>query len=320
MEKKITISLFVLLIIAVLVICGLASKVKKLSIQVQELTSKTEEDNIQDDEGIEVNDFLQFNVPLYKVEDVAIEKAVCASMALDIDFVFDLDADGQLDKISVELSETNKKIIFKLNGREFENGKEMNGAELYLVDLNKFDNSVEVVIFDQGNDNDPHYLIYGKSGSRMKLIEDIEGSPLYIDQSEQVVAHTNGLPYTNPLVFDKYYKFEDGNLEKYDLSPSRTNGKWFTSGGSLFASEGTNKYDAIVSSKNTNTTSKKNATKSNNTKNKNMQNEVNNTSIEEDAQMRKLSENEKFKIISFTDNLEIEIELENGEKGYIIKP
>ena len=258
MKKKITIALFTLLIIAVLIICGLVMKVKKLSIQLQELTSKVEEDSNQESDGIETNEFLQFNVPLYKVEDVAIEKAVCASMALDIDFVFDLDSDGQLDKISVELSETNKKIIFKLNGREFENGKEMNGAELYLVDLNKFDNSVEVVIFDQGNDNDPHYLVYGKSGSRMKLIEDIEGAPLYIDQSEQVVAHTNGLPNTNPLVFDKYYKFEDGTLEKYDLSPSRTNGKWFTSSGSIFASEGTDKYEKIASSKNTNTTSKKN--------------------------------------------------------------
>ena len=320
MEKKITITLLTLLIIAVLIICGLMMKVKKLSVQLQELTSKTEEDSGEESGGIETNEFLQFNVPLYKVEDVAIEKAVCASMALDIDFVFDLDADGQLDKISVELSETNKKIIFKLNGREFENGKEMNGAELYLVDLNKFDNSVEVVIFDQGNDNDPHYLVYGKSGSRMKLIEDIEGAPLYIDQSEQVVAHTNGLPYTNPLVFDKYYKFEDGTLEKYDLSPSRTNGKWFTSSGSIFASEGTDKYEKINSYKNTNSTSKKNTVKSNNTKNKNTQNEVDNTDLEEDAQLRKLGENEKFKILSFTDNLEIEVELENGEKGYIVKP
>ena len=320
MEKKITITLLTLLIIAVLIICGLMMKVKKLSVQLQELTSKTEADSGEESGGIETNEFLQFNVPLYKVEDVAIEKAVCASMALDIDFVFDLDADGQLDKISVELSETNKKIIFKLNGREFENGKEMNGAELYLVDLNKFDNSVEVVIFDQGNDNDPHYLVYGKSGSRMKLIEDIEGAPLYIDQSEQVVAHTNGLPYTNPLVFDKYYKFEDGTLEKYDLSPSRTNGKWFTSSGSIFASEGTDKYEKINSYKNTNSTSKKNTVKSNNTKNKNTQNEVDNTDLEEDAQLRKLGENEKFKILSFTDNLEIEVELENGEKGYIVKP
>ena len=51
-----------------------------------------------------------------------------------------------------------------------------------------------------------------------------------------------------------------------------------------------------------------------------MKNEVDEIDLEEDAQLRKLGENEKFKILSFTDNLEIEVELENGEKGYVIKP
>ena len=305
----------------------------------EDVSAQSNPEGQAEEEAKEIK-FTQFDSSFYKIEDCAVEKVECATIADKIDYEFDIDADSSMDKITVEVDKKGKKaIIFKINGSEFDNGSDMKGAKFFLADLNKFDNTIEVVIYDEGENGKPHYLVYSKSGSRMKLLEDIDGSELYLDEIGKIAALSNKAPKTNPIVFSEYYEFEEGKLSTEALNATRVKNIEFTAENEYFTTDLNNLddyYDLVGikksgKKKNTNT----NINNNNNTteKNNNTNNSTNtNSSTEyeagdltgvneeflEKAKIEKLTSEDKFEIKSFTEDLDIEVELKDGRKGYVL--
>ncbi len=281
--------------------------------------------------------FAQFDTAFYKVEDCAIEQVECATIAEKVDYEFDIDADSSMDKLTVEIDKKGKKgVIFKINGSEFENGKDMKGAKFYLADLNKFDNTIEVVIYDEGEENNPHYMIYSKSGSRMKLLQDVEGPELFLDEIGKVVAVPNDAPKISPMVFGEYYEFENGKLKTQKLIATRIRTVEFSAEGELFVDElpgkkgkSSNKGNTNTNTNNTNGNAKNNtntnANSNNNTNsNSNSNNSNGNNSSSHDFEDESKSDGvtltaeDKFEIKAFTDDLEVEVDMKDGRHGYVI--
>ena len=293
------------LMVAISVIIMMGIYIGKLSKEIRILSGEEviKQDGEAQEEAKEVS-FTQFDTSFYKIEDCSVEKIECATIAEKIDYEFDIDADSSMDKLTVEIDKKGKKgVIFKINGREFENGTDMKGAKFFLVDLNRFDNTIEVVIYDEGDNGKSHYLIYSKSGSRMKLLEDIDGKDLYLDEIGKVMALSYRAPKTDPVVFEKYYEFEEGKLNEQTLNATRVKNIEFSAEGEYFTTDLNNLddyYDLAGLSK-----SKKQI-----------------ESIDENllvkSEITKLSAEDKFEIKSFTDDHNIEVELKDGRKGYVI--
>lgn len=293
------------LVVAISIILMMGIYIGKLSKEIQILSGEdvVDQGDGTPDEAKEIS-FTQFDTTFYKIDDCAVEKIECATIAEKIDYEFDIDADSSMDKLTVEIDKKGKKgVIFKVNGREFENGTDMKGAKFYLVDLNRFDNTIEVVIYDEGENGKSHYLIYSKSGSRMKLLEDIDGTELYLDEIGKVAALSYKAPKTNPVVFGKYYEFEENKLNEQTLSATRVKNVEFAAEGEYFTTDLNNLddyYDFAGMSK----------------KNKEIKN-IDESSLEE-SEIIKLTADDKFEIKSFTDDYNIEVELKDGRKGYVI--
>lgn len=296
--------------------------ISKLSKDIKTLKSGGNTDSEQATNGPIQKDikFAQFDTAFYKVEDCAIEQVECATIAEKIDYEFDIDADSSMDKFTVEIDKKGKKgVIFKVNGNEFNNGKEMRGAKFFLADLNKFDNTIEAIIYDEGEDNNPHYLIYSKSGSKMKLLKDVEGPELFLDEIGKVVAVPNDAPKISPMVFGEYYEFENGKLNTQKLIATRIRTVEFSAEGELFVDELPSKKGKTSSNEKTNINNNNtNKNTDNNTSNKNSN--YSNDDYEDESKIGgvTLTAEDKFEIKSFTDDLEVEVDMKDGRHGYVI--
>ncbi|MCR5186887.1 MAG: hypothetical protein K6D97_07235 [Clostridia bacterium] len=293
------------LVVAISIIVMMGIYIGKLSKDIRILRGEetTEQESVAQEEAKEIP-FTQFDTTFYKVEDCAVEKIECATIAEKIDYEFDIDADSSMDKLTVEIDKKGKKgVIFKINGREFENGTDMKGAKFFLVDLNRFDNTIEVVIYDEGENGKSHYLIYSKSGSRMKLLEDIDGKELYLDEIGKVTSLSYKAPKIDPEVFGKYYEFEEGKLNEQTLNAARVKNIEFTAEGEYFTTD-INKLDDYYDMAGLSKTKKEIET-------------IDEDSLEK-SEITKLTAEDKFEIKSFTDDYNIEVELKDGRKGYVI--
>ena len=269
------------LVVSISIILMMGIYIGKLTKDIKILKGEeiSEETIDVENEEKELN-FVQFDTTFSKIEDCAVEKIDCATIAEKVDYEFDIDADSSMDKLTVEIDKKGKKaVIFKINGREFKNGSEMKGAKFFLADLNKFDNTIEVVIYDEGKDGESHYLVYSKSGSGMKLLEDISGSELYLDEIGKIASLSDKVPQTNPIIFSEYYEFEEGKLRTEKMNATRVKNIEFTAEGEYFTTD-------IEKIKKSNITT--------------------------------LTAEDTFEIKSFSKNLDIEIKLEDGREGYIL--
>lgn len=289
------------LVVAICIIFMLATYMFKLSDEIKLL--KGEKDISSTEDGTENSSkemqFIQFDTTFGKIEDCAVEQIECATIADKVEYDFDVDADGTMDKLTVEIDKKGKKaVIFKVNGKEFENGQKMKGAKFFLVDLNKFDNTIEIVIFDEGEDGNPHYMIYSKSGSKVRLLEDIYGPELYLDGINKIAAVPNNAPKVSPIIFIEYYEFDSGKITSQNLSATRVKGTEFSASDEYF----TENFDDIEELEKE---IKKNS-------------DISKEELYSKYDFAKLSVDDKFEIKSFTDDMDIEIELKDGRKGYIL--
>ncbi|MBR3614439.1 MAG: hypothetical protein IKL55_04610 [Clostridia bacterium] len=186
--------------------------------EINDTTNKIEEENDRNDLLIS-DELIQFDTKFYLLDEIAIEYWD-TSMG-DKQIFYDLDSDGIDDVISIkvekEINEFNDSTyenntnIFSLNGIEFE--KEY-GTELYVVDLNKNDNNVEIVIFDPGPSDDPVYSIYSKIEYEMVLQGWIEGPSLRADEKGNILADFWYDDITEPSIYFKYYYINNNKFEE----------------------------------------------------------------------------------------------------------
>lgn len=236
--------------------------------------------------GIE---FTQFDTEFYRVEDVAIDYCKFENIKDYQDLKYDLDGDGQIDVITMKNCgmDRNGDAVCKLylDGEEFFQFYDP-GEAVYLVDVDKKDNSIELITFDEGPSDDPTYRLFAKEGSEMvELSGDIVG---LIDQNGKLIADTcNAGAYIG--VYEFYYEFEDNMLKVCDLDLSGIKDVLYYCEYGLFTTDM-----------------------------KSVEEYFNNGYDFEKAGIIYLSKDDKFNFIGFENDLDIKIQLQDGTIGYLL--
>ena len=254
-------------------------------------TETTTNNNTSSKTGIKL---VQFDTDFYKLEDVALEYRKCQNINNYKDFEYDLDGDGVKDKITINNygKDTNGEIQYKLllNGKEFfEYFDAPESGIVYIVDLNKDDKSIEIITYDDGPSDDPTYRLFIKQGSSMKQLSDNIGE--YVNQkgiitSGEIYGHR---AWTKPEVFEYYYKLENNTLKKYNLDISKIKDVSFSADAGLFTTDL-----------------------------KNIDKYWKNGNDFEKAGIHKLTSKDKFYILGFKNDIDIQIKLQDGREGYLL--
>lgn len=129
------------------------------------------------------------------------------------DFNYDLDGDGIIDKITIRKDKTDndsRNYLFELNGAVFaENSMH---PEILILDFDKNDSTLEVVIYDAGPSDDPEYSIYVKNGNKMELISQISGIDMVLDSNGNFKVKSILTDRINPHAYDIVYIFKDNYI------------------------------------------------------------------------------------------------------------
>ena len=279
------------------------SKLSKNEVEYETKVTKVEVND--NDENNKVS-LVQFDSYFYSIDDLAFEYRYCSNIKNYKNFEYDLDGDYQVDKIKIlhqkEFIGQNNEYALQLNGETFlDSFDNMNSVIVYVVDLNTEDNSLEIVVFDDGPSDDPSYKIYKKQGSKMILIETIEGYSLFNNKYGKIACLSNRQPWITPFIFRDYYNLIETEIKKYKLDLSNTDNISFSSPNSLFTED------------------LKNIDKFFKLDDKDyIDIEIDYMQKFHDAGIRELQEYETFKIISFENDIDIKIELDDGTEGYLL--
>jgi len=215
------------------------NKVKVSDIKVEEhIIPEADETKKQ---GIK---FIQFDTTFYPIEDLALEWRDSYKIKNYKDFEYDLDGDGEVDKITIRTKEGERwngeayiAQTYELNGKEFADVG--NFGKIYIVDLNKNDNSIEVVTWDNGPSDDSVYNIYSKQGDKMECILNEWTENMYADQLGKILP--SGL--FNPSIYKKYYSFINDELKTIELGMDTISSIEFDAKGMYFSTDSGNFYD-----------------------------------------------------------------------------
>lgn len=148
-----------------------------------------------------------------KLENLAIEYRLSSKIRNYKDFNYDLDGDGNIDKITIRKDkndEEGRNYKFELNGIEF--AENSFSPEIYIVDLNENDKNLEVIIFDIGASDDLEYSIYVKKNDGMELLEIINGQDLILDGNGNFKVKTILTSGITPDVYNKIYNFNNNSI------------------------------------------------------------------------------------------------------------
>ena len=137
-------------------------------------------------------------------------------------FLVDLDGDGEKDNITIEPHEyideydiETVEYIYKLNDTEF---LKADTCEVYLVDLDKKDKTVEFIMpspYPYDCDRETRYAIYAKNGDTMKFIKHINISRGMRTNKKGTILVDTYLTkerYITPRIYYYYYKFKDNKI------------------------------------------------------------------------------------------------------------
>ena len=178
-------------------------------------TIKDKEDTVLNESNLK-----QFNNKFYEISDIAKEYSNFNDIKNYKDFNYDLDGDGEIDKLTLKhiineeeeiYSAEREYDILEYNGEKF--AEYHYGCAIYIVDLNENDKNIEVVIYDAGPSDDPNYTIYTKSGNRMIELKYIEGYPLKNDKQGTVLVENIYSRAINPEIYFEYYTIQNGKTE-----------------------------------------------------------------------------------------------------------
>lgn len=281
----------------------------------EEADRETEENSEKDDdentsEGVKLS---QLNGVFYNIEEIIKEDREILNVKNYKDFEFDLDNDGEVDKITLrhivnedeeETSVDRDYYTLEYNGKTvYERWYGM--GNVGIVDLDNTDELLELWVYDEGPSDDPCYIFYRKDGNEMVELGafDVDRA-FYTDGKGTVLAADRLMPWVEPSVFDAYYTIKNNKFEKNELDFSYNKDFEYTSTECFFTTDLKNlekfrnddsEYDDLIK-----------------------KGEMHN--------INKLDENTKFKIVEFVerskeyDSQNLKIELLDGTKGYLIHP
>jgi len=265
----------------------------------------------------------QLSGDFYEIEEIIKEEREIWNVKNYKDFEFDLDSDGEIDKI---------KLRHVVNENEEENSYdstyytlEYNGEAIYerwegygkvgIVDLDESDDFLEVWVYDEGPSDDPCYIFFRKIGNELIELGWFEVDlGFYADGKGKVLAANRQMPWIEPRVFDSYHSIENNKFVKHELDFSYNPDFEYTSKDLYF------------------TTDLENLERFENDDSQNNESQFEITPGEAITQkaerhnIYKLDENTKFKIIEFVkrtneyESQNLKIELSDGRTGYLIHP
>lgn len=286
--------------------------INEFEIKNQENTTKKEKNNKKESKtnntGIKM---IQFDEYFYKIEDVALESIKCENIKNYKDFEYDLDDDGKKDIVTVVHKAVKQEdgiggtyeqdqYEFKINDKTFYKEEHPSFTEVYITDLNKKDKSIEVVIFDNGPSEDPHCLIFSKVDSKMKKLKEL-GWNLYTNQKGKLVCSEIHRATTMPEVFPNYYVINNNEIKTHDIDFSKIKNNILTANNMLFTEDMKNidKYWKLTASQK-------------------YQGDHEPEEVFREAGIIRLTVKDKFKVIKYHNDIDIQIELIDGRKGYLL--
>ena len=164
---------------------------------------------------------IQFDEEFYKLEDIALEYRECGDIKNYKDFEYDFDGDGQKDIITIKnIGKTEDSGEYdvheiKLNNKTFYTDRGYDLVSVYIVDLNESDKTIQVIIRISGPNDMKEYYIYGKKGSKMNLLKEIDGWwCVKINKKGKFVINNALLEGINPEIYDIYYEFKNDKIEE----------------------------------------------------------------------------------------------------------
>ena len=180
--------------------------------EINDKTDKT--DNTDRNDLLISDELIQFDKKFYSIDEIA-KQHWEPSMGTSI-LYSDLDSDGIDDTISINVEkayDTYSNDIYKysVNGVEFE---WYYGTELYIVDFNKDDKNLEIVIFDPGPSDDPTYTIYSKVNGEIVKQKYFESVYLKTDEKGTILQNSWYDEITTPTVYFRYWYLNNSKLDE----------------------------------------------------------------------------------------------------------
>ena len=157
---------------------------------------------------------VQFDREFYKLEDISLDYAKAKTLEDTVEFSYDLDGDLIKDNIRF-YKKSDFVYAVKLNDVEvLVNEYE---PEIYIVDLNESDNTLEVVLYDGGPSGDPHYTVYSKKGNSLESLYDKKGDSLKCDMKGTVLVDDSSFEDFSPLLYFEYMYINDGVVDNKEI-------------------------------------------------------------------------------------------------------
>lgn len=182
-------------------------------------SKKIVDDTKEDDKNVVVDEKKSDYI---SIEQAALEYRIAEKITNYKDFNYDLDGDGKLDKITIRKDKTDEygiNYFFELDGQVF--AEEQSLPEIYIVDVDKNDNRLEVIIFDNGPSDDPEYNIYVKNGNKMELAETISGIDMVLNGIGNLKAKSTLAYFIEPDAYGKIYSLDNNMLSYKKEEPSQ---------------------------------------------------------------------------------------------------
>ena len=181
-------------------------------------------------------------VDLKDIKDVALEWRNISKIKNYKEFIYDLDGDNVKDTIKVKISseeiynQIDYRYTVELNGKAFiEEYPVTVFSEIYIVDLNKNDNKIEVVIQEDAGSDDPVYSVYSKNGDSMNKIIGKDGFNIKTNQTGIIAAKTKISDLIEPDFYENVFEVKNGiatkkeiNLDDYKNTIFRSEDLYFT--------------------------------------------------------------------------------------------
>lgn len=263
----------------------------KIVSDVYNLKSKKIVDDKKEDKNV-----VQEKSDYTPIKNVALEYRIAEKITNYKDFNYDLDGDGKLDKVTIRKDKTDEfgmNYLFELDGKVFT--EEQSLPEIYIVDIDKNDNRLEVIIFDNGPSDDPEYNIYVKNENKMELAQTISGTDMVLNGIGNLKAKSTLAYFIEPDVYGKIYSLDNNMLsyKKEELSQDK-----YTLNGNCYITESLDNLEKYY---------------------ENESNFSEGAIIKEleKCNIYELKSNESFKIKSFLNDTEALIEY-NGKEYYLL--
>ena len=169
----------------------------------------------------------QFSTTFYDIKDVAKKYKHLGDIKNYGEYKYDLDGDGKKDTILVKRIEEYEEefdytdVYFELSV----NGKKVDTlgifSTLYVIDLNKSDKSLELIIETQPDGDAISYMydIYQKKNNKIVKIADTEklkypNEPIKVNQKGKIVGRDSIEAVFSPYIVSKYFELNKGKITK----------------------------------------------------------------------------------------------------------